>query len=124
MFKIIETKKAGKCKAYRCPDDSTKKDRFCAKHSKRFQKEKNEASYVYHLLKSNAGRRDKEFSLTLDEFKLFCKETNYLNLRGKKAGSASIDRINPLKGYTYDNIQIMSLADNSAKMHRDNEVPF
>lgn len=124
MFKIIETKKAGKCKAYRCPDNSTKKDRFCSKHSKRFQKEKNEASYVYNLVKSNAGKRKIEFTITLDEFKLFCKETDYLALRGKKASSASIDRINPLKGYSYDNIQVLSLADNSAKMHTDKDCPF
>jgi hypothetical protein len=124
VFKIIETKKARLCKAYRCTNDHSKKDRFCSKHSKRYQKEKNEVSYVYNNAKSNAGRRKILFTLTLDEFKLFCKETNYLNLRGKKAGSASIDRVDPLKGYSYDNIQIMSLAENSAKMHKDNAVPF
>ena len=71
--------------------------------------------YAYCTLKANAKRRGKEFSLTFDQFKKFAIETNYLRGKGKQSTSYSIDRIDNERGYTIDNIMIMSLADNSRK---------
>ena len=71
--------------------------------------------YAYCTLKANAKRRGKEFSLTFDQFKKFAIETNYLRGKGKQSTSYSIDRIDNERGYTVDNIRIMTLADNSRK---------
>lgn len=127
MFKIIKGKPKNICSAYRCKNRKREKDILCSKHQKRKQKEFNLLSYTYNLLKSNANHRRKEFSLTLQEFKDFCNENNYLELKGKKGFSASIDRIRPLEGYYKGNLQVLSLANNTRKMHEDNkgdEVPF
>ena len=70
----------------------------------------------------NAKRRGKDFRLTLAEFELFCEQTNYLVLKGKTAKSASIDRIDHTRGYFIDNIQVLSLSDNSKKQHTDKSV--
>jgi hypothetical protein len=119
MFKIIPNKKDGLCRAYRCKNNHPKKDKLCPKHRKRMQKESDPLAYTFNLLKSNANRRNKVFELSIEEFKIFCDESNYLELKGKKGSSASIDRIDPEKGYSLDNIQIMSLSNNSKKMHQD-----
>lgn len=115
MFKIIHTKPKHICCAYRCGEKRGTKSRFCPKHKHRFNKANNPLGYVYSMLKSNAKRRGKQFDLTLEQFKTFCAETDYLKKRGKTGKSASIDRIDNTKGYSLDNIQVLSLGDNSRK---------
>jgi hypothetical protein len=122
MFLIIKNKDPKLCCAYRCKNRRQKRDRFCSKHRKRYKKETNPEAYHFDILRSNAKRRGKDFKLTLEEFKLFCEDTSYLKLKGRSAKSASIDRIDPEKGYEYGNIQVLTLAENSAKRHID--TPF
>lgn len=126
MFHVAKDKKKGICPAYRCSNKIADKKKFCHRHHAQYQKETNPIGYAYSSLKQNAKRRNKEFKLTIKEFRQFCGETNYINLKGKKASCASIDRINPNKGYEIGNIQILSLSDNSKKMHQDNndDCPF
>lgn len=75
-------------------------------------------------MRSNAKRRNKVFTLTLEQFKQFCEETDYINKRGKTGKSASIDRIDNNKGYEIGNIRILTLSENSAKWTYDEEPPF
>lgn len=131
MFRLIPSKKKkGLCPAYRCKNKIANKKRFCHRHHAQYQKETNPFGYFYSQLKQNAKRRGIEFKLTREEFERFCIKTNYLDLKGKSANSASIDRIDPNKGYEIENIQILSLSENTKKMHRDNssepedEIPF
>lgn len=119
----IDSKRAkGICVAHGCSNPPGTRDRFCWKHRKRYKKEHNPISYTYQILKGNARRRGKVFNLTIDQFRIFCEKTNYLALKGRSSSSASIDRIDPSKGYEADNIQILSLSDNSKK--GDYKEPF
>ena len=124
MFKIMTTNPVGNCCAYRCKAKKAAADRFCHKHRKRYGRETDPERYTYNALKCNARRRQKQITLTLQEFRNFCAETNYMALKGRKASSASIDCINPALGYCKDNIQILSLSDNSKKMHQDKNNPY
>lgn len=125
MFLIIKNKNKELCCAYKCSNKQSKKDRFCSKHSKRYQKEVNPINYAYNTLKCNAKRRGKSFELTLDQFKEFCQQTDYINLKGKTASSLSIDRIKQSEGYHYNNIQPLTLSENSKKGTSKNEdLPF
>jgi hypothetical protein len=126
MFVVKENKQPNICKAYRCKCEKGIKKRFCDKHHARFQKEVNLAGYTYNLLKQNAKRRNKTFGLTLGQFKKFCEATGYLEMKGKKASSASIDCIDPSKGYVEGNIRVLSLSQNSSKGNRfsDESPPF
>ena len=85
---------------------------------------------AFETLKYNVTRRNKErpieaaipFDLTFNDFKAFCKKTKYLKGKGKTKDSYSIDRINddPEKGYhgyRKDNIQKLTLSENSIKRH-------
>lgn len=124
-MKIIDSKRSkGLCVAYRCGASTKGTERFCAKHRKRYQKENNPIMYVYGYLKQNARRRGKAFDLTLPEFGKFCQETGYLDGRGKLKKSLTIDRIDPTKGYSIDNIQVLSLSDNSRKGDKVEDCPF
>lgn len=127
MFKIVKNKKKGVCQAARCKNPNKPKDRFCHKHSHRYQKAKNLISYTFNLLKSNARKRKKGFDLTLPEFKNWCEENNYIDEKGRKANSATIDRIDHRKGYSIDNIQVLTKSENSKKRHTDleeDDCPF
>jgi len=124
MFKIIKNKDRKLCKAYKCKNPRAgKTDRFCSKHRHRFRKENDIVAYTYNLRKSRAKQRGHSFTITLEEFRKWCAENDYIDKKGKKAGSASIDRKDDSIGYTYDNMQILSLSDNSAKQHKD-ACPF
>ena len=123
-FRIVENKAPHLCVAYRCGNKRTAKDRFCSKHSHRYQRDTNPIGYVFHALRQNARRRGKEFSITIEEFRTFCEETDYLNKRGKTGKSASIDRIDNSKGYSLYNIRVISLSENSYKRNHEDYAPF
>lgn len=115
MFKIAKKKRSGLCCAFRCLKASGKKDRFCPKHRHRYNKANNYLNYTYNLLRSNAISRNKEFALTLDQFKQFCADTDYLERKGKKGSSLTVERIDPLKGYEIGNIRALDHYSNSYK---------
>jgi len=79
------------------------------------QAETNPLGYTYSLLKQNAKRRRKRFVLTIEQFKAFCDEHNYLALKGKTATSLSIDCIINEIGYEHGNLQVLTLSANSRK---------
>lgn len=90
---------------------------FCYKHWRQRAKETNILGYTFDALKQAAKRRGKQFDLTLEQFKEFCERTKYLELKGKTSSSLSIDRIDPTKGYSADNIQAVELGYNVRKFH-------
>lgn len=118
-MKIAKHKDPSLCQAYRCKEKKAPHKKFCNKHHARYQKQTNPTGYHYNLLKQNAKRRGKDFSLTLEEFREFCRETNYIELKGKHSKDMSIDRIDSSKGYEKNNIQIMSLGENVRKQRAE-----
>ncbi len=70
------------------------------------------------MLRRNATRRKKEFTITLEFFREFCYATNYIQKKGRSGDAYTIDRIDNDKGYTSDNIRILSAFDNNSKHHR------
>lgn len=119
-------KKPHLCKYGTCRRKKAPKKAYCHKHHAQHQKETNAVGYAYSILKQNARRRGKEFTLTLEDFREFCDHTGYLLRKGRTSESASIDRIDSTKGYTPDNIQVLSFGENSAKGCRDQveALPF
>lgn len=103
-----------KCQTKHCSRTATK-GKFCSCCDSRNYRKKNPIRCAFINLRFNSKRRGVEFDLTLDQFAEFCHATDYIAGRGRPAASYSIDRIDNSKGYTIDNIQILSLADNSSK---------
>jgi len=114
-----------KCKTKFCRNERAPGRTLCYKCKSRREKEINPIGYYYHRLRCRARRREKEFTLTKEEFRRFCEETNYLELKGNHWNKMTIDRIDHLRGYSYDNIRMISMSENSIKgNHEKVEVPF
>jgi hypothetical protein len=60
--------------------------------------------------------------LTIDEFRRFCEETDYIALKGKTASCLSIDRVDASKGYEIGNIQTLTQTENGRKAHVDKKL--
>jgi hypothetical protein len=103
------------CNTPNCIRVAARHQRKCEVCKKRIYRANNILMAVYSNLKFNAKARRIKFQLTLKEFKDFCVEHNYLELRGKTATSLSIDRIIEDGPYSRDNIQVLPLAANTAK---------
>ena len=97
---------------------------LCSTCTKRRQKEINPLAYCFNTLKQNARRRGKEFLLTKDEFSVFCERTKYLELKGRFGNMYTIDRVDASRGYSLDNIQMITCSQNSRKQWIDNKIQF
>lgn len=103
------------CKWPRCRKEKANKKAFCHKHHHANQKEKNPISYTFSLLKSNATRRGKEFTITLKYFTNWCNETGYISTKGKTKNAMTIDRDNHELGYVPGNLKMMTNNENRKK---------
>lgn len=104
-----------KCTTKYCPKLAAKGRKICHSCVKRAYAEKHPVEYNFQVFKNNAKRRNKEFTLTLEQFKQFAYETQLLLGRGRSSTSWHIDRIDNDKGYTLENIQILTNAENVRK---------
>lgn len=75
-------------------------------------------SEIFRNKNHNAGKKKIPFALSFRYFINFCRLTNYHILRGQASAGMTIDRIDNLKGYTDDNIQMLSNRENVQKYHR------
>lgn len=80
------------------------------------RKQKDPEKYYYGVTRRNARRRGIPFDITLEQWRKFCQETEYIITKGKSSTSMTIDRIDPSKGYTIDNIRTLANGDNVRRM--------
>ena len=78
-------------------------------------RKKNPLMACYQNLKYNAKRRNKQFDLKFEEFKRFAILSKYFVKKGIYKDSYHIDRIDESKGYTADNIQVLTNSENIRK---------
>lgn len=125
MFCISASKKAkGKyCCAYNCSNEpEKKKGGLCHKHYHRKIRLEDPVLARYQDFRSNAKKRNKKFSITLAEFRDFCKRTGYIITKGNRGQNATIDRIRNHEGYHIGNIQLLTNKQNASKGTED--CPF
>lgn len=111
-----------KCNTKRCRNKRAKRRNFCYRCISRQNRERYGVQSTFYFLRGNAKRRGIDFDLTLEQFRVFCTNTEYLKLKGKKSGSMSIDRIDNRRGYEIDNIRLITLAENSRKRAVDYKI--
>lgn len=87
----------------------------CWKCRARMLKERQPVTYVLNMLRHSARKRNLPFTLTKAEFGKFCAETGYLEKRGNKEDSLTIDRKDWNEGYHIWNLQVMTHKDNSGQ---------
>jgi hypothetical protein len=130
MFKISHSKKiAGQyCAAYNCKGSpEEKKLGLCHKHYARKLRIEDPIQVRFSQAKQKAKSRNIVFSITLYQFRKFCKKTGYLS-KGKRGQNATIDRICNIHGYHIWNIQLLTNRQNASKGCKssgdDFECPF
>lgn len=84
---------------------------------------------ILYRVKTVEGYSKRRISFTKDEFLAFVKNSNYLKLYKKweKSNfdyklSPSVDRIDNRKGYSLDNIQLITKSENSKKWIHSNRI--
>ena len=121
-YPMVETK-LHHCRTSRCRRTVDKKKEhspFCWRCRFKIRMDQNPLLYYFGSLRRSAKRRGKDFSLTFEEYRDFAVKTDYAKLKGKSSLSLSIDRKDNSKGYSADNIQCLTIRENSRKQF----VPF
>lgn len=121
--------KRGFCAVPFCRKARGKKDPLCPCCRKQYDKLTDPVRYTFNVVKNNAKRRGKEFTIDLEYFRELCKETGYHLTKGRRADAMTLDRIDSSKGYIPGNIQVLTCSMNSSKGNHDtitdnNDLPF
>ncbi len=114
-----------KCATKFCRGIATKNGHspYCSCCRSRRWREKFPLHASYKQLRNDAKRRQKEFSLTRQQYIEFARRTGYDELKGRGATFLSIDRRDPSKGYTESNIRALTVRANSARVHYVTRLP-
>jgi hypothetical protein len=112
----------GRCCVRLCRNEAEKHRRFCRRCRQRRFMEDNPVSYTFSQLKKSARRRGIPFLLSMADWESFCEATGYHYLRGRTADELSIDRKRDGDPYSIDNIQILTVSENTAKGNRERHL--
>ena len=107
-----------KCATKYCVNKKMSDRSICGKCNSRKYRENNKIKAAFQNLRANAKRRGKEFILTFNEFEIWAIETEYIIGKGRSKHSFHIDRIDESKGYSIDNIQVLTNSENKKKYLR------
>ena len=108
-----------KCQTKHCRSKAYKAEKLCLSCRQRKFKERSPFAYHFNALRCNAKRRGKELSLTIEQFTAFAIEHRLIDSQGNKNPRLSIDRIDQARGYHLDNIQVLTVSENSRKRFVD-----
>lgn len=112
----------GRCVKYRCRRRSArKKGGVCNTCAARLLRLKDPTYYAWSNLRCSARKRGIAFRITLAQWRAWCRETGYVDHRGKTPDAMTVDRREKDKPYTIDNIRPMTHQDNSSHAYEDGE---
>lgn len=110
------------CQTPHCRKKAAEQKNHCHRCIKAKARRSHPVKHAYYDLRTNAKRRGIEFNLSFEEFRAFAVKMDYVAGRGRTRDSYHIDRIDPTKGYTKDNIQTLSNQMNNYKKVLDYTV--
>lgn len=92
---------------------------LCYKHYQRKRREIDPVGVRYTQFKTNAKNRGfsgfEKFSVTLEQFRLFCVKNQYIVKKGRRGQNATIDRRCNIHGYHIWNMTILTNRANASK---------
>lgn len=131
QFKFKQVKRAGRCPVLFCRRESRPASRggpymhrLCSMHAKQLSRLRDPAKALFYEMRSNAKRRGKEWSLTLEQFRSIVAQQDYLDNRGCTKHCLHLDRKKNHLGYHFDNIQIITCSENVAKGNAERRRAF
>lgn len=105
-------KRLGLCVTPRCTRPPRANERLCARCRDRIWRARHPEHHLWNNLKKSAKRRGIPFTITLEEFTDFCRRENFVARVGRGAENATVDRIDAARGYSIDNLRVLSNAEN------------
>lgn len=117
-----EKNRHGTCAVRFCRKRREKRRTICRRCRQRIDVINNPVANAYRNLKHHARERQIPFDLTYAQFEEFCLMTGYLEHRGRTKLSFSVDREDDTRGYSVDNIRVLTLSANSAKAAADRKA--
>jgi len=113
----LKNKNGNLCK-YLCGSVSAPNRKECFKcRSARIRATKR-PQMVFYWIKQSAKRRGLQFELEMNWFLNFIKENNYIANSGRLSDHLTIDRKDGSKGYTHENIRVVTKGENVSKFHK------
>jgi adenine specific DNA methylase Mod len=106
--------KPGQCIVARCTN-KTKGRKMCNTCRSRKCRQGDPVRYAFNNLVNHAKERGILCTITLDQFRVFCRKVKYIGFTGRSADSYTLDRRHCDLGYHIDNLQVMTNIDNVKK---------
>lgn len=103
----------GFCSVRKCHNRCAGK--LCSTHRSTKSRLADPVRYAFNNLRNRAKQRNKLFTITLDQFREWCYKYEYIDYKGIKSESYTVDRIYEDLGYHADNIQPKQKGDNIRK---------
>lgn len=124
MFTFKQRPGHGLCHVRGCRNPHYKRSRLCCKHMKQKWRAEHPVHAAWRNLQDSARKRRIPFTLTIIQFIEFAEATAYVDHKGVTKLCLHCDRIDPERGYEWDNIQVLTCSENSAKDNRKRYVKF
>lgn len=106
---------AKKCSEEGCRKTFNSKGNICGGCRSRRYRAANPMMASYINLRANAKRRGKVFTITFEDFKEFCYETDYMVGKGRTKDCYSVDRDKEELGYIPGNLKMLTVGNNKKK---------
>lgn len=116
-YELVDASSKAKhlCLVKYCRRERAPGRRICYCHHVRAWRIKNPDKSAFQVLKDHAKRRNIKFTLTFQQFLDIAVKTGYIDRKGTFSDDLHLDRIDPLRGYEADNLQVLSCSENARK---------
>lgn len=115
ILTLVEHDKGDLCATKHCRKPHLPNRRLCAKCKQHVWRVRNPCRAAWHQIKDRATRKKIPFKLTFSEFLQIAEATGYIESKGRKADQLHLDRIDVHKGYTLENVRVITCEENSRK---------
>ena len=115
FFEFVKVVRGDFCAVKFCRNERMSDRKLCSKHNMQLWRARNPTRNAYNNVRGKAKQRKVEFTLTFEEFCSIDEATGYVSAKGQDMDSLTLDRIDPNQGYSFENIRVITLSENSRK---------
>lgn len=113
-----------KCLTPDCKKEAVKGRKICNTCKSKIFRSKDQVRYFLANLKRSAIKRHIPFDLELEEFRSWATKVNFRFGIKKHGDRDSVDRIRNNEGYNINNIQKLTVSQNSKKYHAHDKQEY
>ena len=117
-----------RCKHPNCRRPARPGKAECHRCTKRLWRQRNPYRAAYAICKAKARQRKSKqwpegipWEITYAAFYIWARRTEYVTRKGNEAGSITIDRKDPRRGYEPGNLRVLTRAENARRGMREQQ---